>query len=78
MNNIGEKYVNGSSAIKWVDKKKYVYRDTGEVLSISPMSGIILTPKSVHTVKAPSYVILTVIYVAVTIRGRRQPETHHT
>ena len=58
--------------------EKYIYRDTGEVLSIPPMSGIILIPKSVHTVKAPSYVILTVIYVVVTVRGRRQPETHHT
>ena len=59
-------------------EKKYIYRDRGEVLSIPPMSGIFLTPKSVHTVKAPSYVILTVIYVAVTMRGCRQPETHHT
>ena len=70
MNNIGEKYRMGG---------KYIYyRDTGEVLSIPPMSGIILTPKSVHTVKAPSYVILTVIYVAVTVTGRRQPKTRHT
>ena len=59
-------------------RKKYIYRDRGEVLSIPPMSGIFLTPKSVHTVKAPACVILTVIYVAVTMRGRRQPETHHT
>ena len=77
MNNIEEIYVNKSSVIKWVGKK-YMYRDTGEVLSIPPMSGKILTPKSVHTVKAPSNVILTVIYVAATVRGRRQPETHHT
>ncbi len=56
----------------------YIYRKRGEVLSIPPMSGILLTPKSVYTVKAPSYVILTVIYVAVTMRGCRQPETHHT
>jgi hypothetical protein len=77
MNNIRDKYVSVSNAIIWV-WKKYIYRDGGEVLSIPPMGGILLTPKSVHTVKAPSYVILTVIYVAVTMRGCRQPETHHT
>jgi hypothetical protein len=38
------------------------------------MSGIILNPKSVHTVKAPSYVILTVIYVAVLSEGAGNPK----
>ncbi len=59
MNNIRDKYVSWVSAIRWVEKKN-IYRDTGEVLSIPPMSGIFLTPKSVHTVKAPACVILTV------------------
>jgi hypothetical protein len=49
-----------------------------EVLSIPPMSGTILTPQSVFTVKAQSGLILTVVYVTVTVRRRRQPKTHHT
>ena len=46
MNNMGEKYINISCVMEWLEKNIF---NTWEVLTLPLMSGVILTPIGAHS-----------------------------